>query len=104
MLASVKVPTTVAAGSATPVLGVSRVAAPAVSAASAITATEAPAVVIGVALASSVTDTSTWYVPSSGSVKSGAVTVYWAAVLFWVMVPTNKWENPLELVIEIDAE
>ena len=44
VLASVKVPTTVEAGSATPVLGVSRVAAPAVSAASAMVADPATTV------------------------------------------------------------
>ncbi len=41
VLASVKVPTTVVAGNATPVLGVSRVGAPAVSGASAMTASAA---------------------------------------------------------------
>ena len=41
---------------------------------------------IGVAPPLSVTDTTTWYVPSSGSVKAGALTVYWAALPFWVML------------------
>ena len=50
------------------------------------TAVEAPETVIGSALPSSVTDTTTWYVPSSGSVMSGATTVYWAASPFWVML------------------
>src|SRR5208337_2753428 len=71
-LASVKVPTTVAAGSATPVFGAGAKAtgAPAASAASAMTAVEAPEAVIGVGgkLSLSVTETNTWYVPSSGSV------------------------------------
>ena len=59
-LASVKVATTVVLGSATPVLGVSRVAGPAVRVASAMTAVEAPVTVIGSALPSSVTATTTW--------------------------------------------
>ena len=61
---------------------------------------------IGVAPALSVTATRTWYVPSSGSVKAGALTVYWAALAFWVMLaaaPVNT-TTPAELVTVIVAE
>ena len=66
--------------------GVKATAAPAVSGASAMTACEAPATVIGVVPLLSVTATTTWYVPSSGSVMAGALTVYWAELPFWVML------------------
>ncbi len=52
------------------------------------TARAAPSTVIGVAPSLSVTNTSSWYVPSSGiaePVMEGAVTVYCAALPFWVM-------------------
>ena len=79
---------------------------PAVSGASAMTADEAPSTVIGVAPPLSVTDTTTWYVPSSGNVKLGAFTVNWFASAFWSMLvasigPTTRL--PPESKIEIEA-
>ena len=69
------------------------------------TANEAPSTVIGVAPPPSVTETTTWYVPSSGSVKLGAVTVNWAALPFWSMLaagtgPTTRLsaESKIEIV------
>ena len=71
------------------------------------TADEAPATVIGVAPPLSVTETTTWYVPSSGSVKLGAFTVNWVALPFWVMLAAGDrphHEVAARVEIEIDAE
>ena len=70
------------------------------------TAVEAPSTVIGVAPPLSVTATTTWYVPSSGKVKAGALTVNWAASPFWVMLAAGPVNTtvPAELVTVIVAE
>ena len=91
----------------TPVFGDAgvKVTVPAVSLASAITANDVPVTVIGVTTPVSVTDTTTWYVPSSGSVMAGALTVYCAALPFWVMVmPGTGSEKPLGPVMATVAE
>ena len=84
-LPSVKLPTPTPT-SATPVFPVCSTVAPAVSGASAMVAVEAPETVIGVVPPLSVTDTTTWYVPSSGRVNAGALTVNWLALAAWVML------------------
>ena len=75
----------------------------------AMTASEAPSTVIGVAPALSVTNTSTWYVPDSGIAEPGivgAVTVYCAALPFWVMlaVPGIRVTTPPGLTMSMVAE
>ena len=74
---------------------------PGASGASAMTARAAPATVSGAVALLSVIATTTWYVPARERVKAGALTVYWAASPFWVMVaPGMKVDVPARSTTE----